>query len=202
MRPVLRSTLFVSLALLAAACGGSDSPPPKYGTVQLTNATSHPIDEVYMSPSTDPTWGPKRNASAVPVWGVFSMSNIVPGYYDLLAVIVATPSRYYTQALGFSVDADQTTTLTAYDGSFSGSFQVTNGATSPITELYFVPAGWGTWGPNLLTSSIPLSGTYVLNGIPSDFYDYDYRCVHQDLSTNTGNGIQITSLATASATCP
>ncbi len=199
MRPVLRSTLLVSLAWLAAACGGSDSPPPKYGTVQLANATSYPIDEVYMSPTTDPTWGPKRNTTPIPVSGVFSMGNVVPESYDLLAVIVATPSRYYAQALGFPVDADQTTTLTAYDGSFSGSFQVTNGATSPITELYFVPAGWGTSGFNLLSSPITLSGTYVLNGIPSAFYDY--RCVHQDLSTNTGNGIQITSLATASATC-
>ncbi len=167
--------------------------------MQLTNATSYPIDEVYMSASNDPTWGPKRNVTPVPVSGVFSMSNVTPGNYDLLAVIVGTPSRYYAQTLGFSVGADATTTLVAHDSYFTGSFQVTNGTTSPITGFYFVPSGWGTWGPNLLSSSIPLSGTYVLDGVPSGFYDY--QCVHQDLSTNTGTGIQITSLATASATC-
>lgn len=200
MTPTLRSALCACL-VLATGCGGSsDAPSPRYGAVQLTNATSYPIDEVYMSPTTDTTWGAKRNVTPVPVSGAFSMNNVAPGSYDLLAVIVATPSRYYAQAMGFLVDADRTTTLTAYDTYFSGSFQVTNGATSPITGLYFVPASWGTWGPNLLSSSITLSGTYVLNGIPSDLYNY--QCVHQDSSTNTGYGIQVTSLATVSVTCP
>jgi hypothetical protein len=188
------------LTLAAAGCGGHDSsPPPATGTVQLTNNSTHPIDDVYLSLSTDTSWGPKRNASPIPVSGVFSITDVSPGTYDGLAVVYGD-SPYLATSWRFPVTAGATSSFVVTDLDFSGSLHVTNGPTSPITELHVVPAGTGSWGVNILSSPIAVSGSGFLIGVSPGFYDAE--CVHADLSVNTGYAIQIASLATSTFACP
>jgi hypothetical protein len=60
----------------------------------------------------------------------------------------------------------------------TGSLQVVNSTSYTITELYRSPAGAGTWGTNLLVSSIAPAGTFTLTDVPVG--SYDFRAVASD----------------------
>jgi hypothetical protein len=116
-----------------------------------------------------------------------------------MAVIVGSVGRYNSYSWGMAITAGATYTGTLYSNYFTGSLRVNNGPYSNITGLYVVPAGAASWGANQLSSSVPLTGVYVLNDI--DAGNWDIQCVHADGTTNTGYAIGISSLSYTTVTC-
>ena len=194
---------FGAVALWACGGGGSSNPPPAApttGSMELTNGTSSYIDEVYVTPSTSATWGGIQNGSSIAPSAVWTLNSIPPDTYDAKLVIIGAVSRYNAYSLGFPITAGTTSASTVYSSSFTGSLRVVNGSSSSITSLYVVPSGAGSWGSNQLSTTIPLSGVFVLANIPSG--SWDVQCVHYDASTNTGYGVSIASISSTTVNCP
>ncbi len=209
----IRRVLLALSALALWSCGGgssskssSSSPPPPpppaptTGSVQLTNATSSTIGEVYVSPTSSPTWGPIQNGAPIAPAAVWTLNGVPPDSYDGMAVVVGTVSRYYAYEWNFPVTAGATYATTVYSSAFTGSLRVVNGATSSVTALYVAAPGAPGWGGNQLSASIPLSGTFVLSDI--DPGAWDVMCVHDDTTTNTAHAVAIASLSNTTVNCP
>ena len=195
---------FAAAALCACSGGGSSNPPPPApttGSMELTNGTSSSyIDEVYVAPSTSATWGSIQNGSSIAPSAVWTLNGIPPDTYDAKVVVIGSVGRYNAYAYGFPITAGTTFATTVYSSDFTGSLRVVNGSSSSITGLYVVPPGAGTWGSNQLSASIPLSGVFILNNIPSG--SWDVRCLHADATTNTGYGVSIGSITYTTVNCP
>jgi hypothetical protein len=196
-------TLYALVGMGLLACGGGSSssspPPPTTGAVQLTNATSTYINEVYLSSTTASTWGPIQNSSSIAPSAAWTLTSVPPGSYDGMAVIIGSVGRYNSYSWDFPITAGTTYAATVYPSSFTGSLRVLNGATSSIVGLYVVTAGAATWGANQLPGPVQVSGAFVLNDI--DTGTVDVKCVHADGSTNTGYAVGIASISYTPITC-
>ncbi len=177
-RSVSLVVLCAVAAMLLVACGGgggSSAPAPAAvvpttGTVQITNNSTHPIDEVFVALSTSTTWGAKRNSSVVAAGTSWSLPGLSPATYDSMIDSIGATSTYYGNARGFSVTAGGTYTLTATNASFSGTLIVNNtNATFPITALYVSATALGA-GPNQLSTSIAPGTARQIVNIPAGTY--------------------------------
>ncbi|MFO7568201.1 MAG: hypothetical protein R6W75_00250 [Smithellaceae bacterium] len=156
--------------------GGGDSPPlpPQYGPGNLTlyNDTSLTINELYLTPANESTWGPDQLISDLWPGDSYTLTGITPGIYDVKATIVGTLSIYYGYIYDIPIEEWRTYDLYAYDSDFSGSLEIVNDTVGAyIEEIYVSPAGSSSWGPNQITSSMA-PGDYIhLYDLSSGHYD-------------------------------
>lgn len=66
--------------------------PNPFATLVIVNLSSETIVGLYVSLSTDSSWGPNRLSSTIPIGSSFTLNNIVPGTYD---VLIRTASGRY-----------------------------------------------------------------------------------------------------------
>jgi hypothetical protein len=199
-----RPVSIVAVAAFLAACSGPERadvpPPPPPGAIQLINASSYPIDEVYVTRSSSPTWGSNRTAGAIPTGFSLTVGGLTPGSWDAWAVSYGGEGAYFTFAWSLPVVSGETLDLSVGNSSYTGSLKVINGnANYALTELYVLPTV-GDWSSNLLADGGPIdaSTSGVLDGLTPD--DYDYECVHSDGFSQTG-AATIGSHALTSITC-
>jgi hypothetical protein len=190
----------LGLAVLAG-CGGEDSsspPPPTTGSIRLTNSTSFTIHEAYVAPAAASDWGPQQNTSPIASSASWTLTDIAPGVWDLMAVSIGSFSDYFAYGVDQVVTAGQTLALTAYTSNFSGSLDVTNGYSYPVTAIYVSPANASTWGSNHLSGSLAYGYTYQVYDIPPGVYDV--MCVHSNGASSTGSHF-IASFSVTDLTC-
>lgn len=164
-------------AMLLAGCGGgggSSTPAaaaPTTGSVKFTNSsTSYAIDEAYLALSSAPTWGVKRNSSAIATGTSWTLSGVAPDTYDSFITSYGSVSNYYAYSYGFAVTAGSTYTLTASDTSYTGTLVVNNNnATNSITALYVSTTALGS-GANVLSTPIAPNTSRNIVNIPSGSY--------------------------------
>lgn len=128
---MLRSLPFPFLALMAmlmlaaTGCSSSDdddggsnnSSGSGYGTVVFQNSSSYDIWWIYLSPSSDSTWGSDRLGSDILYSGqTFTITNVPAGIYDAMAEPLSLPAVY---AWGFTVPSGGTYTLQITNSSWS-----------------------------------------------------------------------------------
>ncbi len=167
---------FLALALTMTGCGGgaggsSGAAAPTTGTVSVVNNGSlYGIDEVYVSLSTNTSWGAKQNSSAIAPGASWNLTNVPVGTYDSSIVSLGTTSTYYAYKLGFAVTAGGTYTLTATDSSYTGTLQINNNnATYAITAVYVSATSYGG-GTNQITSNIAPGTSRQIIKIPAGSY--------------------------------
>jgi hypothetical protein len=165
--------LVFSLAVLSACGGGGGGSAPApiaTGSFQLTNSTASAIDEVYVTLSSNSSWGSKQNTTPIPASSQWTLGSIPVGTYDSEAVIIGGISAYFSDNWGFPITAGNTFTTTATTAGFSGSLIVNNNnATYAIIALYISPTAYGA-GVNQLSASIAPSSSDQIVGIPPGTY--------------------------------
>ncbi len=191
--------LVAALGLFAAGCGsdgGSSRSNP--GSVAVTNGSIYSITELYITLSSDPSWGSNRITTSITSGSTRTISGLSPGTYDLWAVF--SNGEDYEQ-YGFTVTSGGTTPITATSASGinTGSVAVTNGSsTYAITELYISPSSSSTWGSNQISSSIAVGSTRTITGIPVG--TYDLQAVFSNAQTYTLTGFSVTANQTFAVT--
>lgn len=194
-RTIVFSLLLSAFLLLTASCGGGSTPAT--GTLGLHNSSSVPIDNFYLSPTTQSLWGPNQLASSLDS-GFYTEFVVLPDTYDAKATTIGFDSTYYAYLYDFTITAGNTFDLFAFDSNFTGSMEVTNDTVGAvIIELYIVPSGSTTWGPNQITTSIGPAGFFHLTDMPAD--SYDVKVVwdvgpDSDYFNNSVNSLTLTTL--------
>lgn len=165
-----------AMLLAVAGCGGggggSSAPAaPTTGSVKFANnSTLYAIDEAYLALPSDPTWGVKRNSSAIATGASWTLSGITPATYDSAITSYGSVSNYYAYSYGIAVTAGSTYTLTASDTSYTGTLVVNNNnATNSITALYVSTTAMGS-GANVLSTPIAPNTSRNIVNIPSGSY--------------------------------
>jgi hypothetical protein len=205
----MRRLLFLAATtlVLAACSGGGGSPPPPppptTGDFRITNSSSASMNEVYVSESTNLSWGPQRNSAAVAPGGSFIVPSLAPGLWDFEGVNWGSLSDYYTDAWNQTVAAGSTTQVTVYNTSFSGSLQVYNGDSAyaySIVNLYVSPSTSSSWGADQLgVDPIAYGWTYDLQGLPPGYYDV--WCEFSDGYDEYAFDVLVSSLSATTVTC-
>jgi hypothetical protein len=197
-----RTVLAVLGAVVVAACGGGGKkspPPPATGAIQLSNGSSHYLDELHVAGANDPSWGPNRTASSIAPSGSITVGGLSVGDWDLQVVSYGTQSKYFAEDYGETVVANQTLPLTVYDAYFSGSIKVTNGGSGTLLGLYIVPSGSSSWGTSQMgTNTLAPGATYHLYKVPPG--SYDIKCSWAGTSSST-TGFTVVSYGVTSTTC-
>lgn len=139
------------------------------GSLRITNNYTSPITEVYVSSSSSANWGPNQLTAPIPVGGVLTLTNIAPGLHDLRAV-AADGAWIEEYGVSFAAGAVVTWTLSPAAPT-TGSVTVVNNYAYPITQLYIAPSTSSTWGPNQLSSPIPVGGSISITDIPPGLID-------------------------------
>ncbi len=143
------------------------APAPPAGSVTVVNNYSYPLTELYVTPSTSPTWGANLLSAPIPVGGSITITDVPAGLIDLR--VVASNGVYaedYEVLLGAGENIVWTLSVTA-------SVTVVNGYISPITELYVALSSSPSWGANRLPAPIPVGGSYTVSGLASGTYDFN-----------------------------
>lgn len=92
MKKTIAGLLFGSFVFILASCdlmgggsgGGGGSQPE--GSLVVSNDSSYTVSELYVSPVDSSSWGPNQlGDAAIAPGGVFTLSGIPAGDYDLLA---------------------------------------------------------------------------------------------------------------------
>jgi hypothetical protein len=171
------------------------------------NGSSFNMDEIYVTPNSDPTWG--STLGSIPFGSSMSL-DLVPGIWDVRGVSVGTYSRYYADYYGADIAVGSTFELDADDTSYSGSMKIVNAnATYTLTGVYVVysPNG-GVWGSNWLGANTlpPLTGSITIPGMPATATTgstYDVQCVWSGRTPSyaIGTGYTIGSHALTTVNC-
>jgi plastocyanin len=174
------------------------------GSVVVVNSYAFPIDELYVTPSSDTTWGPNQLTSPIPPGGSRTITGVPAGLIDLRAV---ASDGAYAESYDVPLGAGETFTWTLSAVTQpTGSVRVVNNYSYPITQLYVTLSTSSTWGPNQLSAPIPAGGSYTVTGVPVGLIDV--RAVASDgayaedydLLLGAGETITWTLTATASVT--
>jgi hypothetical protein len=189
----VNSVVLCVVAILLAGCGGgggggSTPAAPTTGSVKFTNSsTLFAIDEAYLALPADPTWGVKRNSSAIATGTSWTLSGVAPNTYDSAITSYGSVSNYYAYSYGFAVTAGSTYTLTASNTSYTGTLVVNNtSGINSITALYVSTSGYGMGG-NVLSSSIAPGTSRNIVNIPSG--TYFVSAVHGGVTRNNSASI-------------
>lgn len=180
----LREKVFLLLCAVilvsgAAGCGDYHEWPP-YWTSDLTvhNETSFSIDELYLTPASESTWGPNQLDDPIPSGSSFTITWISADTYDVRAVITRPESTYYAYIFDVEIEPLWIYDLDLYNSDFSGSLEIVNDTSSNIEEIYVKLTGSVNWGRNRISSSIEPGGYVHLIDFPAD--SYDVRIVWED----------------------
>lgn len=171
-RTIVFSLLLCTFLLLTVSCGGGGGgSTPATGILGLHNSSSVSIDNFYLSPATQSLWGPNQLSSSLNA-GFYTEFVVPPDTYDAKATSIGFDSTYYAYLYDFTITAGNTFDLYAFNSNFTGSMKVTNNTVgADIFELYIVPSGSTTWGPNEITTSIGPAGFFHLTDMAPDSYD-------------------------------
>jgi len=182
-------TLRLSAALLALSL----SPVAAAGTtVVVSNQSSYDVHNLYLSSSSDPSWGADQLGEIVLSTGsTFALAGIECDTYDVKIVdedsdnceIKGVPLCTDTETwviddsalIGCQMETQATTTAAS-----GASLQMVNMSDWTITELYLSSSSSSEWGPDQLGANVVTSGggTFSLTGIACD--SYDTRLVDED----------------------
>lgn len=166
--------ILFALVFLSVIVSCADREDPFFGTGDLTlyNNTSLTINAFYLTPVSEPTWGPNRLGAPVPSGTSYTLTGILSGAYDAKATIIGAFSTYYAYAYDIPIYPWETTDLIAFNSDFSGSIQIVNDTAGfYIDGIYISPTGSGSWGPNQITSSIAPGSFVHFYDLSADSYD-------------------------------
>ncbi len=180
-----------ALALLAACSGGGDDPPPPppptTGAVTVVNSHCIPIEELYLVPSTSMDWGANQLTASVAPGASFTVSNVPPGSYDVMAVAA---DGVAWEDYGIPVVAGATYPWPFPMPAGKGCLQVVNSSAFTVRYLWAARASSGActyggslWGTEQLQSwTIAPGQSFTLSNMDAG---YDYDLLAQD---TTGGG--------------
>ena len=172
---ILCSIILLGTVLVSCGGGGHDSaPPPQYGPGNFTlyNDTSLTINELFLTPATESTWGPDQLISDLWPGDSYTITGITPDIYDVKATIIGALSTYYGYIYDIPIEPWQTYVLYAYNSDFSGSLEIVNDAVgASIEAIYVSPADSSSWGPNQITAIMAPGDVIHLYDLSSGYYD-------------------------------
>jgi len=156
------------------------APVTTTGTLTIVNNTASTVCYVYISPSDSEEWGQDQLGAnnTVPSGGMFDITNIPAGIYDLKATDCdnVTLAQQYGVTLG---DQDYTWTLSRN----TAQLVIVNDSSLDICYLYVSPSDAGDWGPDQLGEQIIAAGSqFTLRGITPGTYDLRFEaCSGEEL---------------------
>lgn len=174
LRPTAPRALLAGAVALLAACASGEGHEGNVATLTIVNDTGVEISEVYISLTTDTTWGPNQLSSWIPDAGTADITMIDAGVYDLKACTTTgtcadTLSDY---PVGIQLTKGETWTWTLT--SPTGSIVLNNQSGITVGYWYVRPSyGDGTWSADQLGSSttVPSGTTFTLTGLPIGYWD-------------------------------
>ncbi|MEZ0396578.1 MAG: hypothetical protein ABWK53_09150, partial [Anaerolineales bacterium] len=152
-------------------------PTPSTATLVLVNNSGVDIWYVYISPTTETTWGDDwLGSDIIPAGSTYTFSNITPGNYDLLAV--DSNQNPVASQMGVSLTGQYTWTVTAQGGGGGGigggdaTLTIINNSGVTIFYAYVSPSSSPNWGEDVLGAyTIENGGSFVVSGIVPGVYD-------------------------------
>ncbi len=153
------------------------TPTPSTATLVIVNNSGSDIWYVFISPTTETTWGEDwLGADIIAAGSTYTFSNITPGNYDLLAV--DSNQNPIASQMGVSLTGQYTWTVTGQGGGGGGigggdaTLTIINNSGVTIFYAYVSPSSSPDWGPDVLgASTIANGGNFVLTGIVPGTYD-------------------------------
>ncbi|MCA1828176.1 MAG: hypothetical protein ABR567_02655 [Myxococcales bacterium] len=151
------------VVLLVAGCGGKSTPAT--ATLKVINSLSVSIDQVYLSPVSQETWGVNQLSQAVPPGGSVQLTSVPAGSYDVKEV---ASNGAAATLRNVQLVAGATFTLTVAPG----ALKLVNLSGQTVWRLRLSPTSSDLWGPDQLGTSIVASGnSFTLGGVPPGAYD-------------------------------
>ncbi len=153
------------------------TPTPSTATLILVNNSGVDLWYVFISPSTESTWGSNwLGNDIIPAGGTYTFSNIQPGMYDLLAA--DSNQNPIANQMGVSLTGQYTWTVTAQSGGGGAigggdaTLTIINNSGVTIFYAYISPSDSPDWGDDVLGAyTIADGGNYVISGIVPGTYD-------------------------------
>lgn len=163
------------LAVLTLACSGSASYNPA-GGLEVGNGGTRSMTRLYVTPSTNPDWGPNQlGAQPLPAGGALLLGPMSPGHYDV-------------QAIFSDGVTDTVNDVRILDGSTArltmtnvGAVTVENTTNLWIIDIYLVPHSATDWGVDQLNGTLLPGRSFQLTDVTAG--SYDLRVVFQGGST-------------------
>lgn len=173
------------------------TPTPSTATLVLVNNSGVDIWYVFISPTTETTWGDDwLGADIIPAGSTYTFSNITPGMYDLMAA--DSSQNPVASQMGVSLNGQYTWTVTGQGGGDGGgigggnaTLTIINNSGVTIFYAYVSPSTSSEWGNDVLgASTIPAGGSFTVTGIVPGTYDLKVEASgHEVIETLMGVNI-------------
>lgn len=163
------------------------TPTPSTATLVLVNNSGVDIWYVFISPTTETTWGNDwLGSDIIPAGSTYTFSNITPGMYDLMAA--DSSQNPVASQMGVSLNGQYTWTVTNQGGGGGGigggnaTLTIINNSGVTIFYAYVSPSTSPDWGNDVLGASTIANGeSFTVTGIVPGTYDLKV----EDSSHNT-----------------
>jgi len=149
--------------------------PPEVGSLSLVNNHCIAVDQLYVRPSSSPTWSPNQLASPVAPGGTITLTNIPVGTYDVSAAAAIDGSSWATN--GIVITAGGTFTWSLFMSAGTGCLTIVNNSPDridflfdPLSPLGCTSNNWGT--EQLGGQQILPDATFTLSNIPQGAHDF------------------------------
>lgn len=150
------------------------TPTPSTATLVLVNNSGTDVWYVYISPTTETTWGEDwLGSDIIPAGSTYTFTNIPPGTYDLLAV--DSNQNPIEVQMGVSLNGQYTWTVIGQGGGGGGgdtTLTIINNSGVTIFYAYVSPSSSPDWGADVLGAyTIPDGGSFTVTGLTAGTYD-------------------------------
>ena len=151
--------------------------PPQVGSLSVVNSHCVALTELYVRPSSLPTYSPNQLTIPVDPMGTFTLTGIPVGTYDLQAAAIDGTTTWATN--GIPITAGGTFTWTLLMSAGTGCLTVVNNTADTIDLLFDPLSSPGDPCPNrsnwgldqLLGSIIPPGTSFTLSNVPQGTHD-------------------------------
>jgi len=154
------------LALFLGCIGGGHGHNPQ-GSLQVDNNGGVNMTQLFVTPSSSPTWGVDQLSADVTPGHSIILTRIFPDFYDVQARF-ADGSR--DEVFDVPIN-DGLTTLLSVANSGTGTVAVFNNSAGAINEINLTPTTSTTWGPNQLDAALLGGDTLNLTAVAPGAYD-------------------------------
>jgi hypothetical protein len=155
--------LAACLGAVLLACGGSGGTPS--ATITIRNDSGQTIEQVFLSPSSQSSWGPGQLSSPVPPGTTLTIGGVPAGTWDVKVVF---EGGFDATLLAFHTSAGATTPIVV-DPPTTGSIKLVNRATTAISEVYVTATSSTSWGEK--QNSAPIASVLTLTLVKPGTYD-------------------------------
>lgn len=197
----MRALITTAAVLFATAAFANPFETTSGATVTLQNSSSWSIQYLYMSPTSDNSWGADRlGNSIIPAnGGTFNLSNVPCNDYDVKLVdedsdvcvinnvhicssetwvinsedLLSCQGNTQAPTVAPPMAPTASNTGSYHSNGTAGNVRVTNSSAWSIQYLYMSPTSDNNWGSDQLgNATIPANGgTFTLNSVPCDHFD-------------------------------